>query len=330
MAAVERVQVVEADREGRTEPLGDGRAEHPLALERHEQLEPDLDGLVGAEQDPALGRDQLVRPCEVRRVGWDAEPAPEPLPAPRAWEERRTRAKRPAGEVVQGQPERVARHRPGPGGVAHVQEPVDDRRQLTLVPVEDRPVDEKQTLLGSGLPLGLAEVARGPAAHRFQRLCLREVGVPEEVVADERAARAVDEHDVAGGRGWQPVEQVGEPAVAEPCEDRVAGQLGAGGPSQNLGPRREARADVEHPRAQRGRERDGELLPRHCSRAVERDDPRGAPLTLGVERLEPDVDLDRSRAGSAAQGRTSRRRSSVSDALHEKSRLPSASPVVGS
>ena len=43
------------------------------ALEAHQQLEPDLDGLLVPEQDPAFGRDQLVRPGEVWRVGLDAE-----------------------------------------------------------------------------------------------------------------------------------------------------------------------------------------------------------------------------------------------------------------
>ena len=54
-----------------------------------------------AQQDPALGGDQLVRPGEVRGVGLDPELVAKPLPAPRAGEERRTRPERAAGERPQ-------------------------------------------------------------------------------------------------------------------------------------------------------------------------------------------------------------------------------------
>ena len=75
VTALERVQVVEADRERRAEPRGELRAQDPLGLRRHQQLEAHLDAVVAAEQEPALGRDQLVGPREVRRVGRDPEPA---------------------------------------------------------------------------------------------------------------------------------------------------------------------------------------------------------------------------------------------------------------
>ena len=73
--ALERVEVVEADREGRAEPREELGPEDSLGLCRHQQLEAHLELGVVAEQESALGRDQLVGPREIRRVGRNPEPA---------------------------------------------------------------------------------------------------------------------------------------------------------------------------------------------------------------------------------------------------------------
>ena len=73
VTAAERVQVVEANRERPAEALGDVDAEHLLALLSHEELETDLERRLEPEEDPALRRDELVRPGEVRRVGLDPQ-----------------------------------------------------------------------------------------------------------------------------------------------------------------------------------------------------------------------------------------------------------------
>ena len=75
VTALERVQVVEADRKGGAEARGDVRPEDLLARRRHQELEANPDDLVTPEQENALGRDELVRPGEVRRVRRDPERA---------------------------------------------------------------------------------------------------------------------------------------------------------------------------------------------------------------------------------------------------------------
>ena len=85
VAALHRVEVVEPDRECGAESLCDSRPENALGLLRQKELEPDLHRRPVAEEDPALGRDQLVRPREVRLVGLDSELRPQPLTSPGAW-----------------------------------------------------------------------------------------------------------------------------------------------------------------------------------------------------------------------------------------------------
>ncbi len=99
VSSVERVQVVETNRKRASEALCDLVTEHPIALLCHEELEPDLDRGLEPEQDPALRGDQLVRPREVRRVRLDAERPSQPLTAPGAREEARTRPERATGEM---------------------------------------------------------------------------------------------------------------------------------------------------------------------------------------------------------------------------------------
>ena len=330
VAAPEGVEVVEADRERDSEALGDLCTEEARALEAHEQLEPDLDGLVVAEQEAALRRDQLVRPGEVGRVGLDPEAPAEPLPAPGAGEERRPGAEGSAGEVVKRPTEGVTGQRARPSGIGDLDVAVERRSERLLVPVENGPVDEEQALLRAGLARRLAQVAGGAALHGVEADALRDVGVPEQVVRNERAARAVDEHDAALRERRQLVEEVGERAGAEAAEDGIAGKLAVG---RFAGAPRPTARSCRGCRASRRRAR-----PRGAPRRPPTVPPPARPARPRAPREPPPRPrAARSRArphpptaGSAVQGRTSRRRSSVRDALQENSRLPSGSPVVGS
>ena len=196
VAAFERVQVVEADREREPEPLRDLWAEDAFGMERHQELEADLHRLGGAEEDAALGRDQLVRPREVRRVGVDAERAAKPLPAPRAGQEGGSCPKGPAGQLVERAPQRVSVERARRLGVAQVEVAVDPAGERLLVPVEDGPVDEEQPLLGARPAGRLAEVRNVTLLRCGEGVALRDVRVPEDVVLDERAPGAEHDDDI--------------------------------------------------------------------------------------------------------------------------------------
>ena len=292
MSAFERVEVVEANRKGASEALCDLVTEHALALLCHEELEPDLERGLEPEQDPALGGDQLVRPREVRRVGLDAERPSKPLTAPGAREEARARPERATGEIVERRAERLPVERARPRGVAHVDEPVEGREEIRLVPVVERPVDEDEPLLARGQAFRLSQVARGAASDRGERHALRDVGVPEEVVRDEpRAGAEDDRHPAVLGTGRQPVEQVSQRAVRESGEDRVAGKVGGSRPSEDLVPGDERPADVERLGVERLRERGDKARPIEPRRPVERHDARAVPRDLRGQRRDPDLDL---------------------------------------
>ena len=78
----------------------------------------------------------------------------------------------------------------------------------------------------------------------------------------------------------------------------------------------------------------GKRVPGQCRRPVDRDHARPLPGDLGGQGLESALDRtadDRvPRVGVVAHAGGRRRRSIVNAALHEKSRAPSGSPVVGS
>ena len=137
MAALERVEVVEADGQYAAEASGDLRPEDRRTLLRHEQLEADLEV---AEEDPRFRRDQLVRPREVRGGRLHSEPPAQPLAAPRAGEERRARAKRSAREHRECRPQSVASDRPRLLRIGQVEITVDAVQELLLVAVLKRPV----------------------------------------------------------------------------------------------------------------------------------------------------------------------------------------------
>ena len=119
------------------------------------------------------------------------------------------------------------------------------------MPVEYRPVDEEQALLGARLARGLPEVARLSSPDGGEALPLRTVGVPEDVVLDERASRA--EHD--GDRLLRPEvdvlevgEEVFERALEDATEDGIVGKDACGRQSLHLVPRDEEAASVDEPR----------------------------------------------------------------------------------
>ena len=120
-----------------------------------------------------------------------------------------------------------------------------DGREPLLVPVEDRPVDEEQALLRAGLARRLAEVSGGAPSHRVEADALRDVGVPEQVMVDERAARAEDERDALLGNPRQLVDEIGGATGAKAGEDGVPRQLAVARASANLLPRHVVAAHVD-------------------------------------------------------------------------------------
>jgi hypothetical protein len=338
VAAVERVEVVEADRERLPEALCDCLAEDIFRVLGHEQLEGDLRRLRGAEQDPALRRDQLVRPGEVRGVGGDAEGSSQPLTSPRAGQEGRTSPKRCGREGVERASERRTVERPRVFRVGEIGVSVDSRGELLLVAVEYGPVDEQQALLRPRLARRLPEVAREAAADCVQAQTLGQVEIPHDVVVDQRAPGPEDERQVVGAcRGPRKlVEQVGKRPLEGSAEDRIVRQVDARGPPLHLDPRCEVLPHVDQAALQPSLgesfgKRGSDELPRKRRGTVDGDQTGSPPEELGRERAVPHLDgpfHNRvARLGVVAHGAS--RRSSVSAALQEKSRLPSGSPLAG-
>jgi hypothetical protein len=220
--------------------------------------------------------------------------------------------------------------------VAQVEIPVDPLCQRLLVAVEHRPVDEEESLLCARLPDRLAEIGRLALSNRLEAMSFREIGIPENVVLDERAPRPEHEDDVGVSRrnAWKPVQEVGKRPVEDPAEDGVARQLRCRRAPANLVPRDERCANVHGPArlsrsAQSLTEIGSNAFPGERRRAVHRDDARAAGGQLRdrslvtAHRLGARDGITRVRVVAQA------RRSSVSAALHEKSPLPSGAPVHG-
>ena len=174
--------------------------------------------------------------------------------------------------------------------------------------VEHRPVDEEQSLLAAG-PVALTEVRR----TRRERLPLRDVGVPEDVVRHERGAGAVDDPRAARR---ERVEELAQLSLEETAEDGIARDLERGRAPDDLVPGRVRVAQVEP--------LEGKLVPGNGRRAVDRDDELARGVGPASLDLAADDRVGRERV--VAHGS----RSSVSAALHENDRLPSGSPVRGS
>ena len=164
----------------------------------HQELEADLDRLRRAEQEAALGRDQLVRPREVRRVGLRCRACGEATGRPTGREGRSAASERAGREVDQRAPERISVERAR-------------RRRTSVRSNSDRaggrepacagragPVHEEEPLFGARLPGGrLAQVraapCRGPlrACRRlgtsaYQRTSCSTSALPGPNTTDER------------------------------------------------------------------------------------------------------------------------------------------------
>ena len=126
----------------------------------------------------------------------------QPLTAPGAGKEGRPRAERPLREGSERAPERVADDGAETSGVGRVDVAVERGGERFQVPVEDRPVDEQQPLLGAARAWRLPEVGQVAATDGLEARALRNVDVPEEVVLDERRAGSMDEHDTLLGEPW--------------------------------------------------------------------------------------------------------------------------------
>ena len=124
---------------------------------------------------------------------------------------RRTRPERPTGEPRERRPQAVAGERARHGRVGDVDEAVEPVRVRPLVPVEQRPVDEQEPLLGPDLTRRLAEVRCLAALHRGQAVGLRQIEPPQQIVRDERRPRPDDQGErPAGARVRQLAEQLAE------------------------------------------------------------------------------------------------------------------------
>ena len=302
-------------------------------------------GSSAAEEDPALGRDQLVGPREIRGLGRDPEDVlAEPLPSPRPGQEGRPRAERLPGELVQRLPEASLRR-------ASAASPARSGRRRGRVAAGASCLCRSSTGQSTkssrcsepGSPTGWPRLPASPRRIAGQSVSLRDVGVPEHVVLDERAAGA-EADDELGRRVHVPAaaRRGGRRARRRRRgrrRDRPGSTLAAVRrwiSSHGASKRRASTSSVVTlasvellARDARG-SRPTAAPPARRSRAL-----RGAARTDGVgQRGEPALDSPSVDRIARTRGRSSpderNRRSSVSAALQEKSPLPSGSPLLGS
>ena len=341
VAALERVQVVEADRERRCRSArrpparGFVRPPPPSAARSPPRR------LVAAEQEPALGRDQLVGPREVRRVGLDPEPASQPLAAPRPGQEGRPDAERPLREgpratrgerrprASAGSPDRRRRDSdrsaggaPACGGRASA-----SRRRGAAAPNRPRPPAGRRSRRAPSEPArgsatwerrrtraGRASGARCRGRRRPScRSATRSLRGPST-----RSASSPSKIRAKTGSPGSTAADVRRSISSHDAKERRASSSST---STSCAASASARAC-------------GKRVPGQCRRPVDGDHARSLPGDLGGQRVESALDRtpdDRvPRVGVVAHAGGRRSRSIVSAALHEKSRAPSGSPVVGS
>ncbi len=226
-------------------------------------------------------------------------------------------------------------------GLAQIDVEVESRQECLLVPVEHRPVDEEQSLLGARLARGLPEVAGLSSPDGGEALPLRTVGVPEDVVLDEGASRAEHHGDrrSSGPRSRCPGSAKRSASVPSKMRPKTgsSGRMLAAVRRLHLVPRDEEAASVDEPRLDAAF---GELVarageegtPGKGCRTVDRKRPGPRADERVGQRAEAALDLAvRQRiARDRVVGHERNRRSSVSAALQEKSLTPSGSPVLGS
>ncbi len=309
IAAVHRVQVVEADRERGAERRVHRLAQHLPRMQHAHQLERQLHLALRplADEDARLRGDQLVAEGGVPGLRSETQLALRPVTAPRRGVEVRPGAHRAAGQPRERGPHPVPVQPRRRRGLLHVQPAVDPGRQGVPVPVEHRPVHVEQPPQ-LGRPAGQAQVLPAARRHRGLRVPLRQVRVPQHVVRGQRRPGAVHQQQPVGGarHGRRSVEQVVQGVVRQAREIGVVGLLGQGA-AAHRSRRRVVRAHVQ--RAHRGPAA-GQLLPQpggqrgpvHGRRSFDRDDRRasgksrrhGGPpggqgrlRRRGVARIEP-------------------------------------------
>ena len=298
ITAADGVEVIEADREGDAELLDDARSEDAGRLVREHHVERDLERGRVAEQDPALGRDELVAESGVRAWVVRAEHVARPSPAPRHRQERGTRPERTRRYGAQGSAERLTIHRSRRGRIAriHVARPSPGER--TPMPVLDRPVHEQETPRRPCRAVGLAEIRGAPFFDGAQGESLRQVDVPDSAIARERTAGT--EHDREHAILWLDPrglgrEQVLESAVEPRREHRIVAERAALGATDDGFIGREAVSRVDQamrdvPPSELGAELRHEPSPVERGRSVERDDRRPHAGELVGERAEATSD----------------------------------------
>ena len=216
---------------------------------RDEQLERDLDpGLRPADEDPALGRDELVAEGGVACLRVHAELALRPVAAPRGGVERRPGPDRLRGEGGQrpAQAFSVERRRDR-RVVLRVEPAIHVGAEGVAVLVEERPVDVEEPPGGRrSVTVPLSEVGDLAGDRGGFGEPLRQVGVPEDIVLQQRRAGTVDDEDatVRTRHGRDRVEADTEVAVRDRLEVRVAAQHRRRRAGEDVRPRREVVADV--------------------------------------------------------------------------------------
>ena len=329
MTAPERVEVVETDGEGGAEAFGNRCAEHVLAVERHEQPEADLDRLVAAEQDAALGRNQLVRPGEVRRIGLDPEPLAQPLTAPGAGKEGRPGAERPLRERSERGPEDVADDGAETSGVGRVDVAVERGANASRCRSRIGQSTNSSRFSEPRAPGGCPRLARSPR-RTASRLARFGTSTYQRRSCSTSAAPGpwTSTTPSSGSRGDPSRSSGSVRALSFPKTGRRRARFRRCA----VEPPPTTRSGLGCRRRGRRATRRAPGSPRSMKRPGFRRVRRPVPLGLRPRRraARGRAQPRRRQGCSAAQGRTSRIRSSVSAALHEKTRLPSGAPVAGS
>ena len=232
----------------------------------HQQLEADLEAV---DEERRLGRDQLVRPREVRRVASRRRARAGATARPTGREGRSAacgraggRGRRASGGARRRRASAVRRDR------EQVDVAVDARERASCLWRSSSGQSTNSSRCSvPRAPARLADVRRLAAPHRRERVPLGDVGVPELVVRDERAAGPEDDRPRLRRAAARRRGRRATPSADAP-EDRVVGRA-VGRAALDLAPGQERVADV-HGAAGRAARRAGaptEAPPGRRSRA---------------------------------------------------------------
>lgn len=306
VAALDRIEEVEADREVLLEVLG-AVAEHVAVGVGHEHAERNLEqDAVMSEHDAVLERHQLVGPRHVGRLAIEpADVVAQVGAAPDARREPRTDAEAAAAHAPQPLAQRLAAHEGPDVDALLVDDPVDARNERALPAIENRPVDEIAALVGFAAVQAArrAEVERRPGRHAELQFVLGQVDIDERrLPSGQRGTAAVEKGDVGGSVGFEllerrPVEEVDQQQIGHAAEDRilVAHERCDQGVDLRLRLQRPRHGKARHlppERFERRGQRPDELVPQHAFVAVDnnalvRSDPLRQRLDA-IEDLLPD------------------------------------------